>query len=336
MKKLFLFGLLAALTSLSACQKEADEIICDPVVAPDPNNPIQAFINRHRAPSQFFTYDPTRTNSFTTAKGARLTVQPNTFVLPDGRPLPAGPVQLEFREIQDKGEMVLSGTPTVSNGSLLESGGEFFLKATQAGVKLRAKRAMNITLLMPAGLSSSSGMMMFSANLNGVMADSMQQGGFNWQPWQSGGLDSTFVIGTPVPLPGTPQVGSFRIQLGTGLFQRDSMNWFNCDRFVNVTQPRTTVTVMVAGDQPSPQNTRVFLVFNSLNGAMQCYQTSSPFRFVTYNVPTTMSVTAVVMRAYQGKFYFGKQTAVVAPGQTFAPTLTEMTEAAMVTELKRL
>ncbi|GAB3823795.1 hypothetical protein [Hymenobacter jeollabukensis] len=324
MKLNLICSLLAGGLLFAACSK--DQIDCTP--APTDDHEVltnasltNSFVRKYEAPAQSFTVNPApgATASFVTAKGARVTVPYGAFVQADGVTPATGAVQLTVREILRKPDMVLSAMPTVSNGEILVSGGQYYLRATQNNARLRLKPSARLYIKAPNPVGQPD----YAMRL--FFGSPMANGSVNWTP-------------QPQQNPSTISVDS----LGQGNFynltlNNDSLGWINCDRFANI-NPKTTVTATIAvpAAEVEPGNTMVFWVFNSINSVARGYVTTGQNTVTTPNMPVGLSVTAVVIRLVNGQYYFGKQTATVAANQQYAPTLRALSEADLLAEVQQL
>lgn len=175
--------------------------------------------------TQTATFDAGTTFTFTSEKGVKLTINGNCLKN-NGAPV-TGNVDLEFIEIFDRGNMLVTNKPTMGlqdgEHRLLTSGGEFYVNATQNGQQLTLDCYM--TLNVPTALTGGTDneMLPFNGNIN---AD----GELVWE--QSTSTD--FWIGT------SQAAGS---EGYNALYS--SFGWFNCDRFVDYTGPKTTITALV-------------------------------------------------------------------------------------------
>lgn len=320
----FICSLLAGGLLLASCGQ--DNVDCPP----QPNDTdgvllnasvLNSFVRKYEAPLQHYTLNPApgATTTFFTAKGARVTVPYGAFVQADGVTPVTGAFQLTVREILRKPDMVLSAMPTVSNGQVLISGGQYYLRASQNGARLRLKPTARLYLRTPSpGTPADPAMQLF-------FGSPMANGSVNWTP-------------QPPQNPSTIRVDS----IGQGAFynlvlNNDSLGWINCDRFWNV-NPQTTVTasIGVPAAEVDPANTLVFWVFNSINSVARGIVVTGQNTLTTPNIPVGYSVTAVVIRLVNGQYYFGKQTATVAAGQQFAPPLRALSEADLLAEVQQL
>ncbi|QNE39945.1 hypothetical protein F1C16_10440 [Hymenobacter sp. NBH84] len=134
------------------------------------------------------------------------------------------------------------------------------------------------------------------------------------------------------------------IRSGNSLVTRTSylaqyrVNWLNCDRFVyaNSTAP---VQVQPQGLSTTGQaETQVYVLFNSLNAALRAYPTSSNSLadWETADAPANLSLTAVALQYYDGKFYYGTQTGTTGTSTPLRPVLTEMSEEAIAEAIRKL
>jgi hypothetical protein len=323
MKRLFLLLCLALPgLLLPACQFDSGVVICDDTTTPAPPAPmptsIKEVITQLAAPVQKFSYDPTRPNTFTGAKGTVITIPANAF-LRNGRVVTT-PVELQVREIFSRADMVLSNMPTVSDGRVLESAGEVFLRASQdSTIRLAPNTAIQIRTQSPPGVSPQDTMRLFVA----PSAPVAQTNCFNW------------TLNTSPDSGISPAPGGYTITVGSLLYNA-GIGWLNCDRFYNTPNPLPLV-VNVPGPSINPQlNTMVFAVFRSFNGVLPLCTLSAPNTFTANLVPGGASVSVVVIHTQNGKLYYGRQDGIVQAGVAFSPTLQETTPADLVASLNTL
>ena len=198
-----------------------------------------------------------QTQNFTATAGAgliTLTSEKDVTIQIDGNCLtkngtPAtGSIAVEFVELFDKGTMLVTNKPTVGimpNGdrSLLISGGEFFIKATQDGVELDI--TCNITLIIPASLTGviDNEMVLF----NGLIDE---DGELAWEPAEggaTGGQDGVFAEGN-----------NYYVSFG-------NFGWTNVDKFYSDPRPRTTILV----DAPTGYDNTNCAIYLSYDGEGQ-------------------------------------------------------------------
>jgi outer membrane protein assembly factor BamB len=227
-------------------------------------------------------------------------------------------VQLTLREIFSRADMVLSSMPTVSNGRLLESAGEVYLRAAQ-DTSIRLSKGVSIRLQtpVPANVASRDSMQLF-AGPTGTGAAC-----FNW------------TLNTDPGSYLTPNPNGYTITVGSILYN-SGVGWFNCDRFYSSPNPQNII-VNVTGSNIDPEkNTMVFAVFRTFNGSLRLCDFTAPGTFRSGAVPLGTPVSVAVIRTDGGKLYYGRQDGTVQANSPFSPTLKETTAAALVADLNLL
>jgi hypothetical protein len=136
-------------------------------------------------------------------------------------------------------EMIFNNMPTVSDGRLLESGGEFEIKVTQNNTALKLAPGNFIKIGLPNIGRDMKGMQVFKG-VPDVAGD------VNWV------LNSN---------PGNFVVGDSTLFSNSNLFS-DDINWINCDKFIN--EPTVEYTVY-PGNAPSGDSTNVFVHLTGRN-----------------------------------------------------------------------
>jgi hypothetical protein len=316
MPKYALYVLLLLAGLASSCQKEADQIDCATPAA-GPTNALQAVTAKYGVPTQLFRFDNDQTQFISSRDGASIYFDKQSFQYLDGRTLPAhAQIQLELREVLQKSDMILSATPTVSDGRPIESRGEYYLKATHNGARLGLRPGSRLNLITPiARTPALTGMQLFFG--------SDKTGNFNWIP---AGANNPSEIQT---------VARIDSSFYHVILANDTLGWLNCDRFMSATNT-TTVQVVAAAPDVTAGNTLVYFVFRNLNAVMPVRLESGTNRFSAANMPEGEPITAVVIRWVNDKYYFGRQDATITPNLGLAPPLRELTEADLVSEIKRL
>ena len=329
MKNLLAYALLLALPLLGGCKKDADLIDCE--VEPS-GDVITATLTKHAAPVQQFTVIPNTFSTIRTAAGSTIYV-PAWLVRTDGQPLSSNPVEVRVQEVTKRSEMIFTNTPTIANGQLLESGGMFNIAFQQDGQQLRLSRnSLTVRTTLPTALSSANNMLLFLGvpdSANRTQVGSWSQ--INTQTPQ----DSSRIF--PIMNP-NGNVTGFQVNLSPNIYNVNLglLNWINCDRFVTATS-RTNVQINVARPAANDANTRVFVVFNTLNSVLGAYPGGPVSNsFYANFIPVGYSVTAVVLHQDGSQLYFGKQTATIAANQQFTPSLRAVTEAELTAEINAL
>jgi hypothetical protein len=225
MQRVILF--LSVVCFLAACQPE----IVDTPGSPHVLGNVQQFFAGKAVKGQHFTGNSSSAINLPTPKGHKILFNPNSFVTLGGQPV-TGNVDIEVRELTTAAEMILSDRPTVSNGKILESGGVFYIRATQNGQELKLAPGAFVKIDLPASSGSMQGMQVFNGQVT-------PDNSINWE------LNTN--VGNVI------RTDTFGIN--PALFA-DSLQWLNVDKFIN--QPQITYTVQ-PGNCPDIDSTRIFL-----------------------------------------------------------------------------
>ena len=176
--------------------------------------------------TQTFTLDASAgSTTFTSLKGVQLTINGNCLTK-NGNPV-TGNVTVEYKEIFDPGKMLVTDKTTMGklpNGdmTLIVSGGEFYVNATQNGVQLDI--TCNFQLIIPSTLTGGADTSM--ALWDGTID---VDGNIDWEEQidTPNGQGGVFVEGTA---PNAPYYAFF-----------NAFGWTNVDRFYSDPRPRTTI-----------------------------------------------------------------------------------------------
>jgi hypothetical protein len=163
--------------------------------------------------------------TFTSAKGVQITIN-GACLTKNGNPV-TGQVQLEYAEVFDSGTMLVTDKTTMGkmpNGdmTLIVSGGEFYVNATQGGVQLNTTCALQ--LIIPSALTGGADtqMRLWDGTLDAA-------GNLDWEQQEDtpNGQNNIFVEGTAVNAPYYAFFNNF--------------GWTNVDRFYSDPRPRTLI-----------------------------------------------------------------------------------------------
>lgn len=313
MKKVLFILPVLALLYMASCKK--DDV--DPVNG-NPLNTVtystaQDYLNAKNVPLQSFTVNASSGGSFTGAKGTEVIIAPNTFIHYDGSPV-AGSVQVQLKEVFSARDMIFSGVYPVSYGSILKSGGEFFLQASQDGIPVDVQAGQLVEVNMPAQDVDPNMMLFFGAG--DADPDSL-----NWDPIENNEGDS---LG----------VNNFTFNVGDGAYELtlDSLGWANIDAFdFSVTYfPMEFELTGVAGLNGS--NTSAWAVFD---GGNSVWPTGVPtWGSIEDNVIYethlgAIPLTFVVVSVVDNQLYYGHMSLTPSEGTDYTINLEVTTEAAL-------
>ncbi|WJS95983.1 hypothetical protein NYQ10_05880 [Flavobacterium johnsoniae] len=215
--------LILAMTTFASCDNtDGDDIKLSPPTAAAFKSISEKGLKRN---TQNFTM--TAGNgvvTLTSAKGVKLYI--NGDCLTKNGNAVTGQVDIEFVELFDKGNMLVTNKPTMGimpdgKKNLLISGGEFFIKATQGGVELQTSCSMN--MIVPTALTNGFDNLM--TLWTGVIDE---DGELAWK--DARGADGKGGV--------QGEGNNYYVTFG-------NFGWTNVDRFYSDPRPKTTILVDV-------------------------------------------------------------------------------------------
>jgi hypothetical protein len=244
MKKMnYILGATMILALIS-CKKDTDLITPEVQIQPSIESfaSIDDYFNEKKPQTQTFQLTAENGGSFTTENGSEVTVPANAFITPNGQSV-LGSITLKMKEVFSNKNMIFSGVFPVSNSNVLNSGGEFFIEASQNGNVLNVKNGQFINVEIPAQAADPWMDLFFAGGVENP--DSI-----NWQPVDSAFSGSGF---------------TFNSVDNTYSCNLDSLGWANIDAFMSgVSYFNCTFQLSgIAG--LDNQNTTAFAVFKGEN-----------------------------------------------------------------------
>jgi hypothetical protein len=224
--------------------------------------------------------DASSGGTFTSAKGTVISI-PSTAFMDLNQNLVAGAVEVVFRDIYKKSEMLLSGmsTNTIYQRPL-KSGGEFFIYVSQNGSPLLIAQGKKIRFRLPLITGPSDpGMLPFL-----FMQDSSRLN----MAWGPDPADSLYVMASEYIF--DLYQFSSPVSMGT---------WCNCDNpsfFSGYTQ---TVLTLRPSFNPSLYHPDVYLVFKNQNAMVHVYRMGDDFPY--FYAPIGLECTLVAIGVENGK-----------------------------------
>lgn len=251
--------------------------------------------------------------SFTSSKGVTVYLNTNCIEL-EGVAI-SGTFEVEFIEIFDGGNMITTNKPTMGlmgNGdkSLLISGGEFFINATQGGVQLELTCPMNVNI--PTSLTNPGGDQEMTL-WNGVFDDN---GNLTWEeiPEDPAGNGNIFVEGQG---PSATYYAYF-----------DSFGWTNVDRFYSDPRPKTTILVDVPNGYDNT-NSAVYLHYDGEGNALanlDTYDENTGLFSEHYGqIPIGLACHIIFATESDGQWRYAIKGVTITANTTYSFTLSETT-----------
>ncbi|RXM49364.1 hypothetical protein [Flavobacterium sp. YO12] len=249
--------------------------------------------------------------TLTSAKGVKLTLNGDCLTK-NGNPV-TGQVDIEYVELFDKGNMLISNKPTMGvmpdgKKNLLISGGEFFIKATQGGVELKTSCYMN--LIVPTALTN--GLDNAMTLWNGVIDE---RGELAWEQ--------------PKPnADGTGGKGGVQGEGANYYVTFGKFGWTNVDRFYNDPRPKTTLLVK-APEGYTNENSAVYLSYdgegtNAL-AKLDTYTSAGLFSEHYGQIPIGLKCHVIFATENNGQWRYAIKGVTVAANDVYTFTLAETT-----------
>ena len=303
--------LIAASTFFATCQKEKPT---DPAVTGDSYSSLADFYSQNGVPMQVFSVNATTGGSFTTPKGTQVTIPANCFMDQQGNPV-TGTVNIEFKDLYDKSDMLLSQMPTMmKNGAPLKSGGEFFIRVKSGTKALLLNGSNPVTVKQPLnGWAADPGMLAFSLSPADTLGWKMDSSNVQLDSGSVNYIFDMYNFQTPA----------------------DSGSWSNSDNSYYFSSYTQTQLTLHAANNPTGHAPEVFLLFTGINSMVHVYFGSGsdfPYQFAPLGLQCTMVAVAV---GTNKKVYSSFVPITITANQTVNFSLTETSTAAFKTELKK-
>jgi hypothetical protein len=280
-------------SALISCQGEIDTVL-----TPAKTVSLEEFFTRNTPAPKKLSANSSSTIFLTTSKGSNVRFPANAFVTQAGVPV-TGDVNIEVQEISDPMNMILANKPTMSNGALLESGGEFYIRVTKNNevLKLAPNSFVNIDI---------------NKNMTGMKV-------FNGRPQADGTVN--WVENT--------NTGNFVFpdSLGKTKMFADSVEWINCDKFYN--DPTITYSVL-PGNCPLIDSTKIYLHLTGRNTVMSFPKNGISNQLIASNA----TIVAICVKG--GTLYTSVMSVVLQDGKSVTLQFSESTEDALKRKLQAL
>lgn len=302
--------LILAMTTFASCDNtDGDDIKITPPTSAAFKGITEKGIKRN---TQNFTM--TAGNglvTLTSAKGVKLYINGDCLTK-NGNPV-TGQVDIEYIELFDKGNMLVTNKPTMGltadgKKNLLISGGEFFIKATQGGVELQT--SCSLSMIVPTALTD--GLDNLMTLWTGVVDEA---GELAWREAKAN-ADGTGGKGG-VQGEGT----NYYVTFG-------NFGWTNVDRFYSDPRPKTTLLVD-APDGYDNNNSAVYLSYdgegtNAL-AKLDTYTAAGLFSEHYGQIPIGLKCHVIFVTEDNGQWRYAIKSVTVAANDVYTFTLAETT-----------
>jgi hypothetical protein len=252
--------------------------------------------------------------TLTSAKGVIINLNGNALTK-NGNPV-TGAIDITFIEIFDKGNMLITNKPTMGvmpdgKKSLLKSGGEFFIKASQGGVDLATTGG--IQLQVPANITG---------GINTEML--FWAGDITTDPENLAWVRPRDVAGT-----GGQKDGNVDFRQNTYNVSFGNFGWTNVDKFYSDPRPRTTILAEVPNEYDNT-NSAIYLSYdgegtNALAKLDTYNATTKQFSEHYGQIPIGLACHVIFATEDNGNWRYAIKAVTVAAGDVYTFTLAETT-----------
>lgn len=281
----------------ASCQKDLDNFIPDPGQPTGPDTtwyaslsstmPVGELKNNLLLPlhTDSINLVPGAVTTLTASSGLTATLQGGSFVTLSQVPV-SGTIDMESILLLKKGDLIRMGTPTVSDGRMLVSGGAFFLrfKKGQEELQFSQNGRININFQDQPLLQN---MQLF----NGSQTDPFN---FNWIPNLDSANNSVFTTNQSY------------------LVHTNQLQWINIDYFYDTTGiPMTRLAVSLPSNYTNA-NSMAYLVFNNMRSVLPLTGNITERKFISGLIPANMQVTVVVISKQSNNYFLGSGSLTTA------------------------
>lgn len=245
MKNLKLISRLILVSGLFWQCTDKDVNIEEPIAPPSAERFNKLFEDGLRNETAFAHFDSSNTNFiYTSTRGTTVKINGSCLRM-NGAPI-TGTVIMEFVELYDRAKMIVSNKPTMgvkTNGEkeMMLSGGEFFVTIKKDGNVLTTTCPVTIE----TATSNSGGTIPGMQAFNGSIVNNA----LTWEP------TTTWDVVTNTQT--TPNKYTMSVP---------GFGWFNCDKFYNYPNPKTTITANVPAGYGNAS--QVFIITKNVPNAL--------------------------------------------------------------------
>ncbi|MES2589617.1 MAG: hypothetical protein V4622_11610 [Bacteroidota bacterium] len=304
---------IGAIITSTSCKKVESEPIIATESKPNGAQLSNFFTENITAAKQNFTINASSPALITGNQGTTLQFSTNSFEDATGNSV-SGNINVELIEIYEKKDMLFLNKQTLgdNNGTLspLISGGEFKITASQNGNEIRLKPSYNYnaTIQAPAGVNP---------NMDIFYQNSANDDTLTWTQEDSSSISI---------ISGVKYNAYF-----------DSLEWVNCDYFMNQANP-TSVSVNVPNGFDNT-NCAIFISFDGYNSLTSIYNYSNG-NFNTgdyYRIPEGLSVHFIALAFINNIPYSAIIPATITTNHLqIISALTATTESQLATDIQNL
>ncbi|MEM8910074.1 MAG: hypothetical protein AAGD05_19645, partial [Bacteroidota bacterium] len=287
---------------------------------------LAPFFQQLEVPVQSFTIYPYQKNTLQGKRGLKIHIEAQAFTYMNGIPV-SEPVEIEFKEIYSKSEIIRENLFTTFNGKLQEWGAMVYLNATSFGENVTIRPSLPITIELPRSQNQQLGPMRV---YNGQRYGSNH---INWLENDYSSLHKIGVVGKinhKTTLQMIRNSRSGRRLLGNYLFRTTRLGWINCTRSLEVKNERTTLKVKEDTDALID----IKLVFKKKNTVVPLTKFNG--QFIASNLPVGEKAYLVGLGQLKEELYMAVKEIVINPNQQESLDFKLMTPGMIKKKLKSI
>ncbi|MBK7138658.1 MAG: hypothetical protein IPH74_06395 [Bacteroidetes bacterium] len=309
LKKLIYALFILGMVSLVGCKREE--------LGMQEASGIKRFFAENQTKSEFFVVNAGVKSSVIGKKGTIIKFEANSLLHQNGTPV-TGNVTIELKEVFTKADMVKSNIPTVSNGRILVSQGEFYINAYQNGESLKIKPGKSVDISVP-NFTNAGNTMLFRGEFFPI--DSMgnpTDSSINWTPF-----DSTIIPPINIDSTNDSIFDSINYPYPTYFnFPIVGFGWINCDMILDNPNP---VSLRFETEGFDPSNCQVFVIFRDIHSVLSTYYATDQYFFTTF-IPADTRLTIVAVGFKDGQFYSSFKDIVTTTHESISLDMNPTTE----------
>lgn len=303
MKKV-LYIIILSITLCSCAKEHSDVFVPYPgnslndtvwVERPAANAPVNQITDAISFSAKEDVIDATNDGKARFSEFVEVDIPARSFALQNGTVV-SGNVRVELVHLRTKGDMVRFSKPTTSFNRLLESAGEFLIRAFKE----------NQPLVLVQGKSFK-----FRFRSPSTVQDTKV---FYGEHSPSNPFPGAF---TWITANDSSSVRSFQDSLGTRGYSvtTQKLGWINCATFSDSTQAKTRINAITPLNFTN-SNTTVFAVFKDQKTVVQLTPDPSSRTFHAVNIPLNKTITLLSISRINDDFYLASKEVVVMPDLT--------------------
>lgn len=310
------FFSLSMLTCLTACQKNIDLFVADPMqIFTDTvwqnNLPSNAAVvslkNELKAPKIIDSFSYSNAGVIFSSGNISLTVPANGLLNNSGT-VPAGTIKRESLLIQKKGDFIAMNMPTTVNGKLLVTGGAFFLGLKNNNIPLSVSPGNKLTVRYNNTLPVPNN------HIYNAVVDSATGLFIRWEQNNDTALNRSFATANGYEI------------------QTNKLQFVQTAHLLDTVGIAQTTISLNLPPQYTNTNTVAYISFNNIESVASLTANIATRKFLSSLLPVNKPVTVVVISKQGSDYYFGSIQAIT----TFSAGGTAVQEVTLIPIKKAL